>query len=166
MWGVESLIDICVGNCRLTVIGDKIHKGPVSDPNYKLRLKQKLESNELLWIPRLPREEVLRTISQASLAWCARDYLFEQETRELSTKVLECLQGGTPPIITRSESHENLLGKDWPFFVNDPNDESWLVDVEEKLAFANQLMESITEKLSRHKLTKVSRDFSNHFGGR
>ena len=60
LWGVESLIDICAGRCRLTVIGDKIHRGPVADSNYKLRMKQKLESNELLWIPRLSREEVLR----------------------------------------------------------------------------------------------------------
>ena len=159
LWGVESLIDICAGRCRLTIIGDKIHKGPVADSNYKLRMKQKLESNELLWIPRLSREEVLRSISQASLAWCARDFFFEQETRELSTKVLECLQAGTPPVITRSRTHEDLLGKDWPFFVDGPEDKSWLININEKLAYASNLMESVSEKLSSHKISKISRDY-------
>ena len=78
-------------------------------------------------------EEVLKHVASADLAWCSRDAYFESQTRELSTKVLECLLMGTPPILTRSILHEDLLGQDYPFFVEGPNDLSWNKDLVSKL---------------------------------
>ena len=166
LWGVEPLLDAASSEVAVRVIGDKIHNGPANDSTFRSRMTSKLESNEHIdWIHRLPREEVLKHVASADLAWCSRDAYFESQTRELSTKVLECLLMGTPPILTRSILHEDLLGQDYPFFVEGPNDLSWNKDLVSKLQKAQELLPDLESKLEKHKISNVSREFSRLFGG-
>lgn len=165
LWGVEPLLDAASSNVAVKVIGDKIHNGPAEDSTFRPRMTSKLETDEHVdWIHRLPREEVLKHVASADLAWCARDAYFESQTRELSTKVLECILVGTPPILTRSKLHEELLGEDWPFFVDGPDDLSWKTDLISKLQKADELLSSSYIKLEKHKLSNISRDFSRLLG--
>jgi glycosyltransferase involved in cell wall biosynthesis len=166
LWGVEPLLDVASSDITVKVIGDKIHNGPANDSTFRSRMTSKLETNEHIdWIHRLPREEVLKHIASADLAWCARDAYFESQTRELSTKVLECILVGTPPILTRSKLHEELLGEDWPFFVDGPEDLAWKTDLISNLQKAEELLSYSEIKLETHKLSNISRDFSILLGG-
>ena len=158
LWGVEPLLNAASTSIAVTVIGDKIHNGPASDSTFRSRMTTKLESSEhIQWIHRLPRKEVLKHVGTADIAWCARDADFENQTRELSTKVLECVLVGTPPIVTRSDLHEELLGCDWPFFVNGPNDHSWQIDLFDKCNSTINLLPIIQDRLKKHSLSAVSR---------
>jgi len=165
LWGVEPLLDVASSEITVKVIGDKIHNGPANDSTFRSRITSKLEANEHIdWIHRLPREEVLNNLASADLAWCARDSFFESQTRELSTKVLECILVGTPPLLTRSTLHEELLGKDWPLFVEGPNDTSWKKDLISKLQKAEELLPYLEKQLEKHKISYISRDFSRLLG--
>ena len=165
LWGVESLLDAASSDFAVKVIGDKIHNGPASDSTFRSRMTSKLETNEHIdWIHRLPREEVLKHVASADLAWCSRDAYFESQTRELSTKVLECILVGTPPILTRSKLHEELLGEDWPFFVDGPDDLAWKTELISKLQKAEDLLSYSDIKLEKHKLSNISKDFSRLLG--
>ncbi|MDA1130043.1 MAG: glycosyltransferase [archaeon] len=158
LWGVEPLLNAACTSIVVTVIGDKIHNGPASDSTFRSRITKKLESSKHIeWIHRLPRKEVLKHVGTADIAWCARDAYFENQTRELSTKVLECVLVGTPPIVTRSNLHEELLGCDWPFFVNGPNDHSWQIDLFDKCNSIINLLPAIQERIKKHSLSYVSR---------
>ena len=165
LWGVEPLIDGASSDVAVKVIGDKIHNGPAEDSTFRPRMTSKLETNEHIdWIHRLPREEVLKHVASADLAWCSRDAYFESQTRELSTKVLECILVGTPPILTRSKLHEELLGEDWPFFVDGPDDLAWKTELISKLQKAEELLSYSDIKLEKHKLSNISKDFSRLLG--
>jgi len=165
LWGVEPLLDGASSEVAVKVIGDKIHNGPAEDSTFRPRMTSKLETNEHIdWIHRLSREEVLKHVASADLAWCSRDAYFESQTRELSTKVLECILVGTPPILTRSKLHEELLGEDWPFFVDGPDDLAWKTELISKLQKAEDLLSYSDIKLEKHKLSNISKDFSRLLG--
>ena len=162
LWGVEPLLDIASSELIVKVVGDKIHNGPADDATFRRRMTSKLETNEHIdWIYRLPRQEVLKHVASADLAWCARDAYFESQTRELSTKVLECLLVGTPPILTRSALHEELLGLDWPLFIDGPDDRSWINNLQTKIQEANHRIPKLKSKLQKHHIMTVSRSFEN-----
>jgi len=161
LWGVEELIDSSDLDYQVTIIGDKIHNGPASDSMFKSRLSGKLRNERhITWIPRLPRSDVIELVSTTDIAWCARNQFFENQTRELSTKVLECLLAGTPPIVVKSKLHLELLGEDWPFFVESPTDLSWKQHTIEKLRKANKKMPDFQKYLERHKLENISKEYS------
>jgi len=165
LWGVEPLLDAASPELAVKVIGDKIHNGPADDATFRRRMTSKLESNEHVdWIHRLPRDEVLKHVASADLAWCARDAFFESQTRELSTKVLECILVGTPPVLTRSVLHEELLGSDWPFFVDGPDDDSWAVDLRVKLETVNERISKLKPRLEKHNILTVSQTFRSTLG--
>jgi hypothetical protein len=156
------LLDVASSELAVKVIGDKIHNGPADDATFRRRMTSKLETNEHIdWIHRLPREEVLRHLALADLAWCARDAYFESQTRELSTKVLECILVGTPPVLTRSVLHEELLGSDWPFLVDGPIDLFWKEDLSEKLDFAKEALKSVADVLQDHSMQYIAQRFES-----
>jgi glycosyltransferase involved in cell wall biosynthesis len=162
LWGVEPLLDAASAEIAVKVIGDKIHNGPADDSTFRSRMTSKLETNEHIdWIHRLPREEVLKHVASADLAWCARDAYFESQTRELSTKVLECILVGTPPVLTRSHLHEELLCQDWPFFVEGPDDLSWKEDLSTKLDSCLDFMASARDGLTNHSMQYIAHRFES-----
>jgi hypothetical protein len=132
---------------------------------FKSRLLGKLESEQFVtWIPRLPRNAVMEFVSIADIAWCVRDQFFESQTRELSTKVLECLLVRTPPIVVKSKIHLDLFGEDWPFFVESPTDMSWKENVRSKLIDAHEKVSRLQPKLENHKIEHISKQFSKLLG--
>ena len=159
-------MDSADGKFKTTVIGDKIHQGPPHDSTFQSRMRKKVEfSDGITWIPRLPRVQVLEHLAQADLAWCARDAYFESQTRELSTKILEAILVGTPPIVTRSQLHEELLGKDWPFMLDSPQDPSWKIDTAKKISESEKRFSKLQEKLIPHDVNYVSSRFKKLLQG-
>lgn len=49
---------------------------------------------------------------------CWRDAALDASP-EISTKMLECSALGTPPLLNRTTMHEQLLGADYPLFIDE-----------------------------------------------
>src|SRR5699024_3825858 len=75
------------------------------------------EDPRVLWHGGRPRAEVLDIVHSADLGMCWRSPELDASP-EISTKMLECAALGTPPVLNRTTMHEQLLGSDYPLFIN------------------------------------------------
>lgn len=121
-WGIRDLfaaqkkLYAALPDAELHVFGDKIHK-PADDPGFQSTVQERLSAGEgLYWHGAVDRDELLRRLTGMHVCWAYRDPVFERETLELSTKVLEYASLGLPMILARSQVFEALLGADYPLF--------------------------------------------------
>ncbi|SDS15229.1 glycosyltransferase family 4 protein [Jiangella sp. DSM 45060] len=104
-------------DARLTMIGDKIHSSP-TDPEYKDRMRKALESSPgVVWAGGVARSEALAAMGAADIALAWRDPDLDSSL-ELSTKLLEFGALGVPTVLNRTPMHEELVGTDYPLFVD------------------------------------------------
>ena len=163
LWGVEPLLDAASTEVAVRVIGDKIHNGPADDSTFRSRMTSKLESYEHIdWIHRLLAKKFSNML-RPPISLGASRCLFESQTRNSLQRCLNAFSWA--PYSHRSILHEELLGWDYPFFVEGPNDLSWKKDLVSKLQKAQELLPGLEIKLEKHKITNVSREFSRWFGG-
>lgn len=101
----------------VTMIGDKIHPES-SRPGWASRMRQALEAPGVRWLGGMSREDTLAEVARhdVGLSWRASSL---DASHELSTKVLEYAAAGVPPLLNRTAAHEDLLGVDYPLFVDD-----------------------------------------------
>ncbi len=163
-WGVLELIDFAkTSKYEVHIIGDKIHNSK-EVPGFLHMAREALRSDWIKWHKGLPRDEVLENVRTADLAWCYRDPLLEKNTLELSTKLLECLAVGTPPLVTRSETNEALLGADYPLMIDfleqAPEAIESFLDSPISVPTAHQ-----QQQLEKHKFSVLRETFTkNHIG--
>lgn len=106
---------------ELHVLGDKIHR-PSSDPGFHEEALRALgETEGLRWHGAVSRSAVHGLLAECDLALSIRDPGVEA-ARELSTKVLEYGAAGLPVVLNRAPAYERLLGRDYPLFVDGPED--------------------------------------------
>jgi glycosyltransferase involved in cell wall biosynthesis len=125
LWGVRELIELVAPlidagkNIEVHVIGDKIHKNTPENPRFLEDMMSILsETGYVIWHGAQTREAAMNLMSSMDIAWCYRSVELELETLELSTKLLENMSMGLPIILTRNGIHEQLLGEDYPLFVD------------------------------------------------
>ena len=105
---------------EVTMIGDKFQNDP-NDPDWTSRMRVALEASPgVTWIGALSREESLQRISQHDVGLAWRDSTLDT-SHEISTKLLEYIAMGVPPLVNRTVMHEALLGSDYPLFVDGGN---------------------------------------------
>lgn len=103
---------------ELHMVGDKIHADP-ADPDYGRRMLQALRSAPgVTWHGGRSREEAMRLAASCDIGLSWRDPELDASL-ELSTKVLEFGALGLPVVLNRTPMHEDLLGVDYPLFVED-----------------------------------------------
>jgi glycosyltransferase involved in cell wall biosynthesis len=103
---------------ELHVAGDKIHNPP-DDPGYRPAVEAALERTEgLVWHGGVTRAQVAGLLDNADIALSARHRDLD-DSLELSTKVLEYGAAGVPVVLNRVPMHSELLGEDYPLFVDD-----------------------------------------------
>jgi FkbM family methyltransferase len=124
-WGIREMFAAFAAlrdvrpDAELHVFGDKIHN-PGDDPSFRDSTVEALSSTPgLSWHGAVDRDQLMRELTGMNACWAFRDPGFERSTLELSTKVLEYASLGVPPILTRSPVNEDLLGADYPLFVDD-----------------------------------------------
>lgn len=114
---------------ELIMVGDKIHEEP-NQSGYAQRMQHALQSTPgLTWLGAQPRKTVQRQLQQARVGLSWRDESMN-DTVEYSTKILEYGGAGCAAILNRNSLHEELLGEDYPLFVNSRD------EFENKLALA------------------------------
>jgi glycosyltransferase involved in cell wall biosynthesis len=105
---------------ELHVAGDKIHNPP-EDPDYRPAVEAALERTDgLVWHGGVTRAQVAELLADADIALSARHRDLD-DSLELSTKVLEYGAAGVPVVLNRVPMHTELLGADYPLFVDDLN---------------------------------------------
>jgi len=118
---------------KFVVIGDKFHNYPFTE-NYAERVTATLENTEhIIWKKGLSRSEVQENILMSDIGVSWRHPIMD-ESKELSTKVLEFGLYGKPVIINRNPLHEELFGTDYPLYAN--SEEEFIEKIE--MAFSNQ----------------------------
>lgn len=102
---------------QLTMIGDKFQQDP-DDVTWAPRMKAAIgKSPGVHWLGGMSRRDTLREVARHdnALAWRGPEL---DSSHEMSTKLLEYLACGVPPLVNRTTMHEALLGNDYPLFVD------------------------------------------------
>lgn len=106
---------------ELVMIGDKMHSDPEA-PDYSAMMRNALQkSRGVKWLGAKSRESVQTELQRArvGLSWRSESM---NHTVEYSTKILEYGASGCAAIVNRNAMHEQLLGPDYPLYVNSPDE--------------------------------------------
>lgn len=100
---------------ELTLIGDKVQKD-AEHPEWADAMRRALQSTSAHCTGGLPRREALAEVARhdIGLSWRSREL---DDSLEISTKVLEYMALGVPPLLNRTAAHADLLGDDYPLFL-------------------------------------------------
>ncbi|MDS1269727.1 glycosyltransferase [Lipingzhangella sp. LS1_29] len=102
-------------SAELHMVGDKIHRDP---SGWSRRMRRALENTPgVIWHGGMSRSEALDIAAGCDLGLSWRSAELDASL-ELSTKVLELGALGVPVLLNRTPMHEELLGADYPLFVD------------------------------------------------
>ena len=150
-----------VASSKMVMIGDKIHN-ELDQPNYVTEMRSALESTVgLHWLGAQSRETVQQHLQNArvGLSWRHESM---NDTVEYSTKILEYGGAGCAAILNRNTLHEQLLGKDYPFFAN--NEQEYVEKLTLALSdaeVAQRAAKSLRQLAERHTLSSRTKDIAN-----
>lgn len=102
------------------VAGDKFHR-PRGDTGYAVALERALvETPGLVWHGGIGRDEVEALLAEGGVALSLWDFRHGPGMNNLviSTKLLDFCSVGLPVILNRTAAQEDVLGADYPLFVN------------------------------------------------
>lgn len=117
-------------NIKLTVVGNKFHTD-IQEKKEEI-LKILTQEKNITWIQGTSREESTYSMETSDIGISWRSSIIDNDNSvELSTKVLEYARAGIPIILNRSKIHERLLGEEYPLFVEDNKE-----DFKEKIKLA------------------------------
>lgn len=100
-------------------IGDQIFRPPDGHA-WADELERRLTSTDgVVWHGAVPRDEVIRLLSQGGIALSLWDYGHGSTMNDLvvSTKLLDYCLAGVPVILNRTAAQATILGADYPLFV-------------------------------------------------
>lgn len=106
---------------ELNMVGDKIHN-PKDLPQWATEMETALKTSpNVIWHGGMSRSAAMlqSAKSHIGLSWRAEEL---DASLELSTKVLEFGSMGIPVVLNRNLMHEELLGSDYPLFVDADSD--------------------------------------------
>uniref|UniRef100_UPI0028BECA49 glycosyltransferase n=1 Tax=Citricoccus sp. TaxID=1978372 RepID=UPI0028BECA49 len=106
----------------LTMVGDKVQHDP-EHPGWAERMRAVMDAprSDVSWRGALDRTAALEAAAEADITLGWRDEELDLSL-EVSTKVLESCALGVPPLVNRTAAHEELLGADYPLFVDGAED--------------------------------------------
>jgi len=124
LWGIFEMFEAFASlraihpEVELHIFGDKIHQPP-EFPDFRRNVSSYLENTAgVVWHGGLSRVEVLAHMTDMDLGWAWRSPELENNTLELSTKILEYGRCGLPVILARNKINERLLGPGYPLFAD------------------------------------------------
>jgi glycosyltransferase involved in cell wall biosynthesis len=112
---------------ELHVAGDKVHDPP-DDPGFRPAVEAALTGSDgLVWHGGVTRTEVAALLADTDIALSPRDHRLD-DSLELSTKVLEYGAAGVPVVCNRTTINAELLGRDYPLFIDAIDDLEAVLD--------------------------------------
>ncbi len=127
-WGVQEMLAAhdrvrqMTTSAECHVYGDKFQTSR-EDSGFVREMREALGSRPgVVWHGAASRNEVMQALPHMHAAWAFRHASLESSTLELSTKLLEYAAAGVPTVCARSKVNENLLGADYPYFADTPEE--------------------------------------------
>ena len=117
-YNVEEYLDIPIlkKGQKVLFIGNKFNKKG-GDKLFIKRMKNSLIARrEVEWVRGATRQEVLEIAAKARFGLCWRSSIYDFN-EEVSTKMLEYMAVGTPPLLNKNYASVSLLGEDYPYYV-------------------------------------------------
>lgn len=101
------------------IVGDKFQERLREKKNQERIKKAFHEENSIDWVGAVSREKCQELIEEADLgiSWRSAS-LDNDDSVELSSKLLEYGRLGKPALVRRTKMHEDILGADYPLFVD------------------------------------------------
>ncbi|GHD11759.1 glycosyltransferase [Zhihengliuella salsuginis] len=132
-------------DARLTMVGDKVQRS-AEEPEWPHRMREVMETPRtgVDWAGAHDRAgaTALTRAADISLGW--RSPALDLSV-ELSTKVLESCALGVPPLLNRTSLHEELLGADYPLFVDAVHDTP--ADIARTIVAARSQLAELSERV-------------------
>ena len=155
-WGVLELIEEVdklrrIGyNVKLKIISSKISWRSTikSGKGFVNKVKENLNKEFIEYRENLNREEAIEELLDVDYIWSWRDATFENTTLELSTKLLEGASLGKPVINFPSDIHRAVLGKDYPFYLENITDLKKILNKDIDANLLENLQKNILNKYS------------------
>ena len=121
MWYIQETIDIVKRlqqdgeNIKFDVAGDKFH----DDVDKEALISQFKEIPNITWHGRLDRSQSTKLIESCDvgIGWRSSEL---DDSLEVSTKFLEYAMMGKPVLLNPTVMHKEMLGEDYPLFVDTP----------------------------------------------
>ncbi|MEO0398448.1 MAG: hypothetical protein AAF224_03385 [Pseudomonadota bacterium] len=137
---------------ELTIVANKISGGalPVQERETFVNTMTKLlETRAAAHYSEMNREEAMATMAAMDFVWCYRPASLEENTLELSTKLVEMVAAGKPCLCYPNQQNIAALGEDYPFFIQRYDDFKQIVKngpytLEKRFADRVQSAHSIT----------------------
>lgn len=137
-------------HASLDIFGDKIHRAPEA-PGWCDAMRDALVATpHVVWHGGMARDDALRGVAKADIGLAWRSPTLDGSL-ELSTKLLEYGVLGMPAVVNRTRMHEEMLGADYPLFVDDRT------DIAEAIAIA--AADPAVRRLASHRLARACDDY-------
>jgi glycosyltransferase involved in cell wall biosynthesis/spore maturation protein CgeB/SAM-dependent methyltransferase len=128
LWGIREMLEVADRlaergvRFELHVYGDKIHN-PADDPGFRDEVRERLDGTAgVTWHRGVARTTLLEALRSMDLGWAWRSPELEDNTLELSTKVLEYGLCGLPVLMARGPANVAAFGDDYPLFARTTTD--------------------------------------------
>ncbi|MEZ5656088.1 MAG: hypothetical protein R3E04_09415 [Sphingobium sp.] len=154
-WGVTELLD-CAQMLRkegvdseINIVANKISDGLV--PGFRTDILTRMAEAGAKHFSDFNRDQSMRLMVEMDFVWCWRPARLEENTLELSTKLVEMASCGARCICYPSKVNRELLGDDYPFFARNMSDIKRILD--ERTPVPQHLAERIRQ---RHSVATLS----------
>ncbi len=121
-WNILELMDIMDELAQtnpeidLHMIGDKVNADMAEQK--KQLFHHMNQADNIVFHGSLPRESVMTYVNQSMLGYSFRSRKVDHDhSLEVSVKLLEYCRAGVPMVLRRTRIHEEILGKDYPLYV-------------------------------------------------
>lgn len=147
----------------LSVVGDKFQNtGADHDWLAAMQAAAAADDPRVTWHGGLPRRAVLDIVHAADIGLCWRDPKLDSSP-EISTKMLECSALGTPPVLNRTRMHEELLGADYPLFIDGGDVLATLRDAARSAPLLRRARQIAQRAARPYSMTATAERFAQYF---
>ncbi|MBW0143686.1 hypothetical protein [Sphingomicrobium clamense] len=135
LWGILELLDWTETmraeglDVELTIVSNKFSNksGGVHIHGLRGEIMERLEALDATFHDGLNRRESMATMNKMDFVWCWRPATLEENTLELSTKLIEMVAQGARCICYPNAINRNVLGDDYAFYAKDYEDVAQIV---------------------------------------
>lgn len=166
-WGIVELLDwvqelrLKGYTIELTIIGNKISglPTPAQRRHFRNTILNRIKELGVIHHDGMQRKQALEILASMDFVWCYRPAELEDATLELSTKLVEAVAHNFAAICYPNTINKNLLGTDYPYFIQAIDDFEALLKLE-KIEIDPQLAQAVR---SRHSISNLSARFADVF---
>ena len=155
-WGILELLDWTEAlrergmKVELTIAANKItdRSGMTRIRGFKTILLSRFEALGVSFHEDLNREQSMALMNTMDFVWCWRPGALEDQTLELSTKLIEMAAQGARCICYPNAINREVLGEDYPFFASDLDDVTTILS--ERKPRPMELGEAVDHRFSQN----------------